>query len=248
MGGVFGKPAKSTSTQQSTQSSDSHSFNANNDLLKSAFGGTAAQTGNTSNALASLLGVGGTPGSQDEAFNNYKDSTGYGFQLKSGQDAITGSAAAKGLLDSGSTAKGLTQFGQDLASTKFNDYLNGLFQLGNLGTSAGGILANSGQESVSHSEGQSSGTSTSKGAKQGLGGAIGGGSASIALSDRRAKRDIVRLYTRPDGLSVYEYKYLSDDTPRVGVMADEVKELMPEALGPIIDGYMTVNYDKIGAL
>ncbi|MEX1088094.1 MAG: hypothetical protein WEC36_02630 [Phycisphaeraceae bacterium] len=75
---------------------------------------------------ADLLGVGGDPAASQAAFQNYLNSTGYQFQLGEGQRAVTGSAAARGLLNSGSTARRLTQYGQDLGSSYFNNYLTQL--------------------------------------------------------------------------------------------------------------------------
>jgi len=64
-------------------------------------------------------------------------------------------------------------------------------------------------------------------------------------SDVRAKRDIRRIGALDDGLGVYSYRYLWDDEPQVGVMAQEVAALRPWALGPIQDGYMTVDYGAL---
>lgn len=93
------------------------------------------QQGNVQNNMMALLGLGGDPAAAQGAFNNYLGSTGYNFQMDQGQHAITGSAAAKGLLNSGSTAKALTQYGQGLGSQYFQNYLN---QLGNMNNTLGG--------------------------------------------------------------------------------------------------------------
>lgn len=236
MGGIFGKSSK-----QSSQA-ESHSWNNYYPQAQNTFGSTAGLTGTASNALASLLGLGGDTGAQNEAFNNFRNNTGYQFGLNQGMDAITNSAAAKGLLNSGSTAKALNQFGQDYASTKYNDYLSNLFNLANTGLSAGNLIAGTGQESTGSS------TSTSKGGKSGLGGLVGGALSTVAASDRRLKKDIKFIRTLPNGLNVYSYKYINDKGPYIGVMADEVEKLVPEALGPMIDGYKTVDYRKIGVL
>lgn len=72
---------------------------------------------------------------------------------------------------------------------------------------------------------------------------IGGlASAGIMASDRRLKKAIKYVYTRLDGLSVYLYRYLTGRTWYLGVMADEVAVLRPDALGPKIAGFATVNY------
>lgn len=98
----------------------------------------------TQNALAGLLGTGGNPAQAAAAFNNYKNSTGYGFQLKQGTQAINTNAATSGMLDSGANLKALTGYGQNLASTTFNNYLG---QLGGL-NSMQGATAQMGQNSL----------------------------------------------------------------------------------------------------
>lgn len=64
--------------------------------------------------------------SNNPAYQNYLNSTGYNFMLDTGSRAITGSAAARGLLNSGATGQALTQYGQNLGSQYFNNYLNQL--------------------------------------------------------------------------------------------------------------------------
>lgn len=81
---------------------------------------------------------------QNNAFNSYLDSTGYNFQFDQGQRGVVGSAAARGLLNSGATAKALTKFGQNLGKSYFSDYLN---QLSNMNNTLGGT-ASAGQNAL----------------------------------------------------------------------------------------------------
>lgn len=67
----------------------------------------------------------------------------------------------------------------------------------------------------------------------------------IKPSDVRLKRDIRPIGTMDDGLPVYAYCYIWDDTPQIGVMAQEVAAIRPWALGPIMGGYMTVDYGAL---
>ncbi len=56
------------------------------------------------NALAGLLGIGGTPGDKaayQGAFDNYRNLTGYQFRLGQGMDALNTKLAASGTLNSG---------------------------------------------------------------------------------------------------------------------------------------------------
>jgi hypothetical protein len=98
----------------------------------------------------------------------------------------------------------------------------------------------------------SNGTSTTKQSGGLLGQLLGAGAqlggAAILASDRRVKRDIERIGELPDGLGVYSFRYnwdADDRDMRVGVMADEVADLRPHALGPVVDGVQTVNYSEI---
>lgn len=89
------------------------------------------------NALAQLLGLAPESTGTKNAFSNYLNSSGYNFMMQQGQQAITGSAAARGILNSGSTAKALTSYGTNLASTYYNNYLNQLMGLSGEGLQAG---------------------------------------------------------------------------------------------------------------
>jgi len=67
----------------------------------------------------------------------------------------------------------------------------------------------------------------------------------IAASDRRLKKNIFKIAEMLNGLNVYQYRYTNNEGPHIGVMADEVMLIQPEAMGPTIDGYMTVDYGKL---
>lgn len=76
------------------------------------------------------------------------------------------------------------------------------------------------------------------------------GSAAIMASDRRLKRDIDYLGQFDDGLGIYQWDYIDSDRfgegRFTGVMADEVEQLRPWALGPLIDGeFASVNYGAL---
>lgn len=181
MGLFGGSKQKSSSTSSSVSDSSSRNWNNAYPQLSQALSGTVGQTGGASNAISALLGLGGNTAAQNEAFKNFRDNSGYNFIQQQGMDGITGSAAAQGLLNSGSTLKALSTFNQNLASKSINDYLSNLFNLGNMGLSAAGTLANAGQESTSQSHSQSNSSSTSSGkSKPGIAGVLGGIASGIA--------------------------------------------------------------------
>jgi len=66
------------------------------------------------------------------------------------------------------------------------------------------------------------------------------------LSDSRLKKDISPLGKLPNGLTLYRFRYLWSETLYVGVMAQEVQKIMPDAVAIDASGYMKVNYGRIG--
>jgi hypothetical protein len=79
------------------------------------------------------------------------------------------------------------------------------------------------------------------------GGSAASGTAAImaAFSDRRLKTDIERIGEREDGLGVYLYRYLWSPARFIGVMAQEVLKVKPEAVIYMPNGYMAVNYGAL---
>jgi hypothetical protein len=66
------------------------------------------------------------------------------------------------------------------------------------------------------------------------------------VSDIRLKRDVAEVGQLPDGLHLYRFRYLWSDTVYVGVMAQEALAIEPEAVVRGQDGYLRVDYDRIG--
>ena len=65
-------------------------------------------------------------------------------------------------------------------------------------------------------------------------------------SDVRLKRDIVLLGRLPNGIGLYRYRYVWSDQPYVGVMAQEVARIIPDAVVQAADGFLRVNYARLG--
>lgn len=78
----------------------------------------------------------------------------------------------------------------------------------------------------------------------GLGGSLGAAGV-LKYSDRRLKRNIKRCGTRADGLGLYTFNYLWSDQKEIGVMADEVLAVRPDAVSEV-GGYLAVDYSKLG--
>lgn len=69
--------------------------------------------------------------------------------------------------------------------------------------------------------------------------------AASLFSDARLKTDVRRVGQTDDGLTVYTYRYGGQGPFHMGVMAQEVRNAQPDALGPEVSGYMTVNYGEV---
>ena len=79
----------------------------------------------------------------------------------------------------------------------------------------------------------------------GLAGAGIGAAGMMAASDRRLKENIERVGRLANGLAVYAYNYIWDSVPRLGVMSDEVRKVMPEAVRVHPSGYDMVDYSEV---
>jgi uncharacterized protein DUF3300/endosialidase-like protein len=78
--------------------------------------------------------------------------------------------------------------------------------------------------------------------RMGGGGRGGGG----RRSDVTLKHDIILLGRLDNGLGFYRFSYNGSDQAYVGVMAQEVQMIIPEAIVRGGDGYLKVFYDKLG--
>lgn len=104
--------------------------------------------------------------------------------------------------------------------------------------------------------GMPGGTTTSTGTTTGGGpGAlqIGMGVASalpallglFGFSDRRLKKNIQHITTLLDGVKIYSYIFIDTGRKCIGVMADEVQKIYPEAVIRDSEGWLRVNYEAL---
>ena len=227
------------------------SVNTNKDLINNTYTGSMQSGTGAQNFLAQLLGVSpgavgqganavgnaangiAAGGGAEQGYNNYLQMAGYAPAMRQLAQGVTGQGAAAGILNSGSTAKALQTRGTELNQSFFNNYLQQLAGLSGLRLQAGGLVANVGQKNTG-------------GSPSGLGqiASTVGGIASI-FSDRRLKHKIRKVGEFADGLGIYIFSYLGSRQRIKGVMADEVAQLRPWALGPKIAGYATVNYGAL---
>lgn len=131
------------------------------------------------NSILAALGVGGDTAAQDQAFQNYLGSTGFRARLKAGTDAIVGSNAARGLLNSGATGVRLQELGQNLASTGFDNYLGQLSGVAGRGAGAAAGAASALTGSATNAANARAGGDASF--QSGIGQAVQGGFSLLGL-------------------------------------------------------------------
>lgn len=196
---------------------------------------------------ANMLGGEG----QDAAFQKWLGSSDYNFTTKAGMEAVTQNMASKGLLNSGSTLKALTQWGQDNAQKYRDNYMNQLLGGSQVGAGVLGDLMGASNNSAQMLGDMRMAKAQAKG--EGIGNFLnfGLGVAGMA-SDRRLKKDIKRIGTvtrgKGKGLPLHSYRYKGEPKnaqPHIGVMAQDVKRKVPKALGPQVGNFMTVDYREL---
>jgi hypothetical protein len=98
--------------------------------------------------------------------------------------------------------------------------------------------------------GQTTGTSTTTktpSAFETIGGLLGAGASAAKLfSDERLKTDIKRVGTLDNGLPVYTFRYRGTSKIQMGVMAQDVERVKPDAVEDF-GSYMIVDYEKATA-
>ncbi|MBB4642372.1 tail fiber domain-containing protein [Rhizorhapis suberifaciens] len=76
----------------------------------------------------------------------------------------------------------------------------------------------------------------------GLAGSLAGNTA--VMSDRRVKTDISRVGTLDNGLPVFSYRYIWGGPMHIGVMAQDVEQMNPDAVTEI-NGIKAVDYARV---
>ncbi len=84
------------------------------------------------------------------------------------------------------------------------------------------------------------------GGGRGGGGRGGGGRGGGRRSDIRLKHDISLLGHLDNGIGFYRFSYNGSNKAYVGVMAQDVQHVMPQAVARGRDGYLRVNSNRLG--
>lgn len=74
-------------------------------------------------------------------------------------------------------------------------------------------------------------------------GAMQAGATAAGASDIRLKENIKPVGKLDNGLTVYCYNFKGENVPQIGLIAQEVQEVKPEAVVEREDGYLAVRYD-----
>lgn len=210
--------------------------------------------------LAGVAGLAGGTGSQQDLIDRSRESPLFAAIMggrDAGEESILRNAAATGGLRSGASIGDLTDFNTQLQNTalleSYNQQLSGLQGLANLPSNANAIAQQTSNIGQTLAQGQVAGAQATQAAQnQMFGDATSlAGLDIMAFSDYRLKENIIHI-GESGGHRIYKWNWNDearsigiDSDIGVGVLADEVSEYMPEAIG-YTDGYMTVNYEMIG--
>lgn len=213
--------------------------------------------------LGNVLGLNG-PNGNAQALQTLQATPGFAFQERQGDAAINAQAAATGQNASGNQALALSNYNQGLAGTTYNNYVSQLQPYLQASNAAAGGIAGVDTGLGSQLAGQygnlgnlAYGTQTGIGnanANADLAGLTASGNSINALlqgaklaasvfSDVRLKEDIEPVGELFDGQPVYKFRYIGSPVWQIGVMAQDVEHVVPEAVTDV-GGYKAVNLNE----
>lgn len=216
-----------------------------------------------------LAGLGG-PEAQQAAIAAIEGGAGFQAQVRQGEEALLQRASATGGLRGGNIQAALAQFRPQMLQQEIDQQYGRLAGLTSLGQQSAAGVGTAGMQTgarVSGLYGDIGAAQAGKSLAQGqafssvlnlpaqfLGAQYGAtaGRAGTAMtpglgnifSDIRLKKNIQRIGTRSDGLGVYEFEYTWGGGRQIGLMAQEVLGIYPDAVGQS-GGYLTVDYSKV---
>lgn len=197
---------------------------------------------NDSKQAASLANSGITPGS--EAYDNAMRSYNAGKNSSYNQLFLQGDAQAESesLAQRNQPINEISALmsGSQVATPTFSSTP----QTGVAGTDVAGITQNSYLDANQQAQQAVAGNNATMGGLFGLAGTVGGAAAKAYVgSDRLLKMDITRVGNLDNGLPVYCYRYKAGGPFHIGLMADEVEGMVPEAVARMENGFKAVRYD-----
>lgn len=208
--------------------------------------------------LAGLYGLEGGTGTQASLIERAMESPIYGAIMggqQAGEEAILRSAAATGGLRSGGVQENLAEFSSDLRNKAlleaYQQQVSGLSGLASLPSMAPQIAA--GTAGIGQTLAQGTVAEAQSDAlirNQTINQLMQGGQLAAAFSDIRLKENINHIGVI-NGHNWYEWDWNENASDlglhgkSEGVMAHEVYEYLPEAIGQS-EGYVTVDYSQLG--
>jgi hypothetical protein len=210
-----------------------------------------------------LIGLQGQE-AQQQAISALEQGAGFQAQVRAGEEALLQRASATGGLRGGNIQAALAQFRPQMLQREIETQYGRLGGLTSLGQQSAAGVGTAGMQTgarVAGLYGDVGAAQAGKELAQGqafanvlnlpaqflgmqYGAKVGTPGFGNIFSDRRLKRDIVKIGTRPDGLGVYEFEYIWGGGRQIGLMAQEVQGVYPDAIGEA-GGYLTVNYSKV---
>lgn len=151
---------------------------------------------------------------------------------------------------------GYAQLGRGMSGMANNYLAQSGTGYGNIGSVAGQTALGLGSNATAYNTGmnnaQAGFNDSSSGVKGGLTGMAGELGGAYLSSDERLKENIEAIDWISDGIMLYKWdwndeaKDLVGNQPAIGVIAQEVQEVMPEAVKEDPNsGYLTVNYSMV---
>jgi|GEM_PF-1953572 len=233
--------------------------------LNTLSGQGMSAAGNQANIMSALAGQGANLMSQGAGYqygtgqNLANTRLGVGQQLSSNVGNTTSGLAnlqnQQGTTLSdilGGNASAIANLMSQTGSSLGGNQMNLASILANLATGQGsqlaGLQSQIGASNAAGTTGQASAIGNLLSGLMGAGGQAGGFANLLGFSDRRLKKDIEKVGELPNGLNWYKWTWnglLGLAGEAYGVIADEVKAVMPSAVIRQDNGFDAVNYGEV---
>ncbi len=186
--------------------------------------------------------------------SGFQEDPGFQYQMNRGMGAVESSGAARGSQLSGATMRELQGTGQQLANQQYNQYLNRLAGMAGMGQQAASQGAGMEMQGGLGRAGLQTQIGSGMAAAEmmpylagsqaaGVGSNVLGTFLGGLMCDRKLKKNVKKIGETDSGLNVYSFDYIWG-AQGVGPMADEVKEVFPEAVFKVGE-YDAVDMTKV---
>jgi hypothetical protein len=197
---------------------------------------------NDSAQAATLANEGVTPGS--EAYNNAMVSYNQGKNNAYNSLYLSGDAQAESeaLANQNETTNQISALmsGSQVGTPTFSSTP----QTSVAGTDVAGITQNSYADANQQAQQSVAANNSMMGGLFSLAGTAA--TAGIKYSDRRLKRNVALIGRDSDGFNRYAFQYVWGGPFETGVMAQEVRATRPDAVSADKDGFLMVDYSRLG--